>query len=431
MHNRRIGKLFLAVLLITLVFLTTASQSDAKMGARSADYWIYREGLAGGWYDQSWGTTVNFNNGSPTHAGSRSIALTHSGAWQGFKIGTGTAHASADHSGFEFWIHGGTGGQVLDVVLKDGNDGDNTVARITLTSSGQRVWIDFNDIIVPEMLGGVMLVNTLPNAQPTYYVDDMRFVEGTSGGPVIVNPPPPPTAFYGLSVDLGAPLHTISPDIYGINFGDEALLDSLNATVRRWGGNALTRYNWQLDVSHTASDWYFLNYPSDTDVSQLPNNSSADRYIQANLDTNTQSLITMPTIGWTAKARALDCGFSVAKYGPQQATEPFNPDCGNGIRPDGSLITGVDPHDTSVEVDEQFVVDWITHLKGRFGSANAGGVRYYALDNEPFLWNYTHRDVRPDPVGYDELRDKAYTYGAAIKSADPGAKLFGPALWGA
>ncbi|HFC11874.1 MAG TPA: endoglucanase, partial [Anaerolineae bacterium] len=61
----------------------------------------------------------------------------------------------------------------------------------------------------------------------------------------------------------------------------------------------------------------------------------------------------------------------------------------------------------------------------------AGGVRYYALDNEPFLWNYTHRDVRPEPVGYDELRDKAYTYGAAIKSADAGAKVFGPALWGA
>ena len=69
-------------------------------------------------------------------------------------------------------------------------------------------------------------------------------------------------------------------------------------------------------------------------------------------------------------------------------------------------------------------------MRSRFGSANSGGVRYYALDNEPFLWSHTHRDVRPEPVGYDELRDRGYTYGAAIKLADPSAKVFGPVLWG-
>jgi hypothetical protein len=59
-----------------------------------------------------------------------------------------------------------------------------------------------------------------------------------------------------------------------------------------------------------------------------------------------------------------------------------------------------------------------------------GGVAYYNLDNEPMLWNSTHRDVHPQPTTYDEMRNQTYQYAAAIKSADPSAKTLGPVLWG-
>jgi hypothetical protein len=52
------------------------------------------------------------------------------------------------------------------------------------------------------------------------------------------------------------------------------------------------------------------------------------------------------------------------------------------------------------------------------------------LDNEPMLWNETHRDVHPRPTSYDELRNRTYRYAAAIKAVDPGAKTLGPAEWG-
>ena len=58
------------------------------------------------------------------------------------------------------------------------------------------------------------------------------------------------------------------------------------------------------------------------------------------------------------------------------------------------------------------------------------GVTYYNLDNEPMLWNSTHRDVHPAGTSYDELRDRTYAYAAAIKAADPGAQTLGPVLWG-
>ena len=45
----------------------------------------------------------------------------------------------------------------------------------------------------------------------------------------------------------------------------------------------------------------------------------------------------------------------------------------------------------------------------------------FALDNEPMLWNSTHRDVHPDPVTYDELLDRTIRYGSAVRAADPDA----------
>ena len=48
-----------------------------------------------------------------------------------------------------------------------------------------------------------------------------------------------------------------------MNFADEALAAELRLPVRRWGGNATTRYNWQNDTTNTGSDWYFENIPND------------------------------------------------------------------------------------------------------------------------------------------------------------------------
>ncbi|MEU9836465.1 glycoside hydrolase family 44 protein [Streptosporangium sp. NPDC048047] len=234
-----------------------------------------------------------------------------------------------------------------------------------------------------------------------------------------------------LSVDLASGRYAINPDIYGMNFADEALARDLRLPVHRWGGNATTRYNFRNDTTNRASDWYFENIPNDNpDPSTLPNGSETDRFVEQNRATGTRTILTLPLIGWVAKDRAKACGFGVAKYGAQESTDPWAPDCGNGKKPDGTLITGNDPKDTSVEAGPQYVKDWITHLKGRYGAAADGGVRYYELDNEPDLWHSTHRDVRSKGLGYDELRDRTYDYAAAVKQADPGAKTLGPVGWG-
>lgn len=234
-----------------------------------------------------------------------------------------------------------------------------------------------------------------------------------------------------LNVNAQGGRRAISPDIYGMNFADEALAAELRLPVNRFGGNATTRYNWQNDTSNRASDWFFENIPNDTpNPAALPTGSASDLFVEQDRRTGTRTLMTIPMIGWTPKSRDIACGFSVSKYGAQQSVDPYRADCGNGVRQNGSLVTGNNPSDTSTAIGPDFVQNWVRHLIGRFGSAAAGGVQLYNLDNEPALWNSTHRDVHPNPVGYEELRDRTYQYAAAIKAVDPNAKTLGPAEWG-
>jgi hypothetical protein len=104
-------------------------------------------------------------------------------------------------------------------------------------------------------------------------------------------------------------------------------------------------------------------------------------------------------IGYTPKRRVEDhphdAGFKVSKYGTQESVDHWDTDCGNGKYSDGSLITGNDPLDTGIVIDETFVTAWIDRLIGRYGTAEKGGIIFYSLDSEPFLWNHTHRDVQP------------------------------------
>ena len=243
--------------------------------------------------------------------------------------------------------------------------------------------------------------------------------------------PAPVAAGPALTVNAGGARYPINPLIYGMNFASEALASELRLPVNRWGGNATTRYNWQNDTSNRANDWYFENIPNDNAHPELlPDGSSSDLFVEQNRRTSTQTLLTVPLIGWTPKSRTFACGFSISKYGPQDAADyQWHPDCGNGLH-NGQPLTAGDPSDTSQAIGPNFVVGWISHLVARYGAANQGGVTLYNLDNEPMLWNSTHQDVHPLPTSYDEIRDRTIQYAAAIKAADPGARTLGPVVWG-
>ena len=281
------------------------------------------------------------------------------------------------------------------------------------------------------VLSGFWFIDGSGGTQAAVYLDDLQITQRTTA--------PPPAAAVTVTVDPSASRHAISPLIYGAAYGSAAQLSRLKFPVRRWGGNGTTRYNWQTDTNNSAGDWFFTNYAADIPAgTTLPDGSTADLFIGEARAVGSEPLITVPLIGWTPVDRVRRWGYSVQKYGAQQQTECTasggaswcNPDAGNGKHADGSPVTGNDPHDTSKEIGPSFVTDWMKHIAGRTGTAGNGGVKFFALDNEPALWSSTHQDVHPQALTYDEIWQRTRDYASAMKAQDPGIQTFGPVSWG-
>jgi hypothetical protein len=392
---------------------------------------VYTDELVSPWQDWSWGTQINFSNAQPVHGGKASMAVTHTQGWAAVSLHTETLN-SLDYVGVRFWINGGAkGGQKIGMkILSEGNGNiDHQVVVMPEANTWTQVIVPLSAVGDPETIGGLAWQEFTGSPAETYYLDDIDLIPRT--GPL----PPTATPSSGttLVVDAQAERHSISPYIYGMNYADVDLAKELKLPVNRWGGNAASRYNWQIDVHNTGSDWFFENIP-DESKGALPDGSTANQFIDKNNSSGTATLLTIPMVGWTPKARPsghpYDCGFKVSKYGSQKSTDPYDTDCGNGVDANDENLTGNDPTDTSIAIGPEFVQNWIKYLIGRYGTADKNGVKFYNLDNEPYLWYYTHRDVHPARATYDELRDLTFKYGAAIKAVDPAAQTLGPVEWG-
>src|SRR5690348_7200506 len=106
---------------------------------------------------------------------------------------------------------------------------------------------------------------------------------------------------YALNLEIDLSVHhPISPLIYGVadsGSGDENLLGWLGATLVRWGGNARSMHNWEINASNTGADGGFQN------VSQGDNvpGSASLQFMERNERLGAASLLTIPTIGWVAR----------------------------------------------------------------------------------------------------------------------------------
>jgi len=96
-----------------------------------------------------------------------------------------------------------------------------------------------------------------------------------------------------VNVDANANRHAINPNIYGIAYGDAHDVTTLNAPLNRWGGDATSRYNWQIDAHSAGADWYFETYSDGSGTS----GGSADAYVAATrANSSSEPLFTIPMI---------------------------------------------------------------------------------------------------------------------------------------
>lgn len=400
----------------------------------------YDDQLQNGFADWSW-ATHSLTQTAVVHSGTAAISWEPDG-WAGLFLNRGAGISTTTYDTLELWVRGSVGGLNVSVALTIGGSVAGTaqplagfVAGGTIPTAWAKAVVPFASLGVTPgtSVDGFWLQDGTGGNQGTMYVDDIAFT-----GPDV--PPAPLT----VSVDASLDRRAISPLIFGVNWGSDAQMARMRWPVRRWGGNRTSRYNWQLDVDNSANDWFFTNY-ANPDPGTLPNGSAADVFVDGTRAAGGQPWMTVPMLGWTPKDRVRRWGFSVAKYGAQQMTECSyfdptppdwcQPDAGNGCLqsspPNGcTAIAGNDPTDTSMPVGVPFATGWTAHMASRTGTAGAGGVRFLGLDNEPALWNSTHRDVHPAPLTYDELWQKTRDYAAAMKAQDPAVQTLGPGEWG-
>jgi hypothetical protein len=221
-------------------------------------------------------------------------------------------------------------------------------------------------------------------------------------------------------IRVGSATAPISPYIYGSNQDRSGS----RWTVRRWGGNRTTGYNWETNASNAGQDWYDSSDlfvvtnaglpPSDASIPGI----AVRHHHEQSLAMGAESIITVQMAGYVAADT--DGSVTEAETAPSDRWIPV------AYAKGAAFDTAPDLEDGVVYMDEL-----VNRLVQEFGSASSpDGVRWYSLDNEPALWPHTHPRIHPDPLTADELVDRSVALAGAIKDVDPGAGILGPALYG-
>jgi hypothetical protein len=235
-----------------------------------------------------------------------------------------------------------------------------------------------------------------------------------------------------ISVDAAAGLQPINPDVYGVaTFGlSPQLAEAMRVPLQRWGGDGVTRYDWQYNTSNSGGDWFYIGGAQGGSSVPSATPDADERVAQ---ETGGTMLMTIPLIPWIAGPAPSECSFATPPYPPQSwyswaVTLPDGARC--GFDDTAPTLSGnwVDTDIAQNHVANSPAVQaaWVQHLVSTFGSAARGGVGIYEMDNEPGGWSNTHRDVHPHLTGWNELVGDTEAYAGAVKTTDPSAQVDGP-----
>lgn len=376
-----------------------------------ADDTIYDGGLKAGWQDWGWGA-------HDLSAGAAKINLSNYGGW--------ILHHDPQakrYGGISFRMRAPkTAGQFLEVRLA-GDQKEATYPPVAIGAERNRplpdgwveAYVGWSELNPSGASFDRITFRAASNIGTDWVLFDKIVLTRFDASAAQAAAAAAPSRSANLSVNCRAPGHAISPYIYGV----AGEIGETGATSHRWGGNRSTRYNFQNHANNAGKDWFFENSKGDvyTEALDYARNAGAT------------TALTIPMIGWISKDTT-SFGFPISVYGAQKEKDPYRPDAGNGERADGTPVKPNAATQTSVPAPPELMARWVAAIVQRDQQNKTRSVQQYILDNEPSLWSANHRDVHPDPLTYDELLDRTIKYGTAIRTADPGGLIAGPAEWG-
>ena len=219
-----------------------------------------------------------------------------------------------------------------------------------------------------------------------------------------------------LSVNVNKKL-AISPLIYGSN-------GRLNGVSRfpayRLGGNRMTGYNWENNMSNAGHDFYHVN--DDYMVRHLPEELKKQRgsllttFHRMAREDNAYDVITLPMAGFVSADG--NGAVTEEEKAPSQRWKAVSYE-----KP--AVLPTAEHNGGHVYIDE-----CLRFLISSEGTAGEGGIRAYMLDNEPALWPETHPRIHPSKPDYREIINRSAQLARTIKRIDPAAEVFGLAAYG-
>ncbi len=224
-----------------------------------------------------------------------------------------------------------------------------------------------------------------------------------------------------ITVTPSEQLGKISPYIYGVNNGAD--LNSVSAKSIRLGGNRMSAYNWENNMSNAGSDYYhtsdmYLITDIPDEFKRVPGGPALALSSEAQTHNIPYTLLTLQMLGYVTSSKR---GRVTAE---NSAPSDYWVEVRN--RKDSELSLEPDKNDGAVYTDE-----YLNYLSDKIGkSDSATGIKAFALDNEPALWKHTHSLVQHGDLSCSELIVKSAELASVVKEADPGAEVFGPSLFG-
>ncbi|MBE6852012.1 MAG: glycoside hydrolase [Ruminococcus sp.] len=218
-----------------------------------------------------------------------------------------------------------------------------------------------------------------------------------------------------VSVDLADEGKAISPYIFGIN--EHGLSEDVTVNSVRQGGNRFTAYNWETNYSSAGSDW---KHSSDTYLSSSSEPADCVQTLskEAQKGDIDYKLATVQMAGYVA----------ADKLGEVSEEEAAPSDRWNKVLATKGSELSLKPDLTDGVV---YMDEYVNYIVNKLGDAESEtGIQGYSLDNEPGLWAHTHPRIHADEVTCEELIKKSIETSKSIKSIDPKAEVFGPALFG-
>lgn len=229
------------------------------------------------------------------------------------------------------------------------------------------------------------------------------------------------TAASKITVTPSEQIRKISPYIYGVNNGAD--LNTVSAKSVRLGGNRMSAYNWENNMSNAGSDYknmsdMYLITDIPDEFKRVPGGPALALSNDAKNHNIPYTLLTLQMMGYATSSKKGSVTEENAAPSENWVEVKNRKGSGFTLEPDKK--------DGTVYMDE-----YLNYLFDKLGKSDSEtGIKAYAMDNEPALWKHTHSLVRGGDLSCAELVERTVDLASTVKEMDSGAEVFGPSLFG-